>query len=230
MKGWIKLHRILIKKSIWIKSTPEQKTILITILCLANHEKNQWEWMGNKFEVEPGQFITSLDSLAKESGKGISTQNVRSAIKRFEKLDFLTNKSTKEGRLITICNWETYQQLKDEINKPDNKGLTNGQQRGNKVVTPNKNDNNDKNETSINIPFDEFWNLYDKKMGDKSACEKKWQKLKDSDRSKIISTLPDFKQQFSEKQYQPFPATYLNQKRWNDEIIKGKQTYSIKDL
>lgn len=73
---------------------------------------------------------------------------------------------------------------------------------------------------SINIPFDLFWDLYDKKVGDKSRCEKKWIKLKDTERQKIIDTLPDWKKRISEKQFQPYPETYLNQRRWNDEIEK----------
>jgi hypothetical protein len=71
---------------------------------------------------------------------------------------------------------------------------------------------------TINIEFDTFWNLYNKKQGDKKACQEKWLKLKDEEREKIISILPVWVKQFSEKQYQPFPATFLNQKRWNDEL------------
>lgn len=71
----------------------------------------------------------------------------------------------------------------------------------------------------INVDFSKFWNLYDKKVGDKSKCEKKWVALTDTDRQKIIDTLPLFKSSIRDKQYQPHPETYLNQKRWNDEII-----------
>lgn len=70
----------------------------------------------------------------------------------------------------------------------------------------------------IKNDFTLFWNTYDKKVGDKSKCEKKWNKLSLSDQEKIISTLPAFMDQFTNKQYQPFPETYLNQKRWNDDL------------
>ena len=74
-----------------------------------------------------------------------------------------------------------------------------------------------KDELKVNIVFDIFWNLYDKKVGDKNACEKKWNKLKDEERQKIIDTLPEFLAYYTDKQFQPFPTTYLNQRRWNDE-------------
>jgi len=130
--GWISLWRELLKKPIWKQSTPQQRSVLITILLMANHEESEWEWKGKKFKVKPGEFVTSLESIRKNSGSGISTQNVRSALKRFEKLEFSTNKSTKMGRKVSIMNWDSYQQISME-------GQQRGQQRGNKDPTPNNN-------------------------------------------------------------------------------------------
>ena len=107
--GWVKLYRELKSKSIWQLSSPEQKVVLITILLLANHEENKWEWKGERYVCKPGQLITSLNSLVRECGEGVTIRNVRTALERFEKLGFLTNTSTKTGRLITIVNWEKYQ-------------------------------------------------------------------------------------------------------------------------
>ncbi len=152
-EGFIALYRALLEKPIWKKSTPEQKSILITLLLMANHEENEWEWMGQKFKVFPGQFVTSLDNIVKACGKGISIQNVRTALDRFQKLEFLTSKSTKNGRLITILNWHTYQVKKIKSNKVTNKDLTKTSQRPNKDLTPNNNDNNDNNDNKyISIP------------------------------------------------------------------------------
>lgn len=145
-QGWIKLHRKLVQKPIWLNSTPEQKTILITLLLMANHEAREWEWKGRKYIVQPGQMITSLKSIVKKSGKGITTQNVRTALTRFEKLEFLTNESTKQNRLITIENWREYQGMENEPNKGTNNQLTIDQQSANNHLTTNKNDKNDKNE------------------------------------------------------------------------------------
>lgn len=126
--GWVKLYRELKSKSIWQLSSPEQKVVLITILLLANHEENKWEWKGEQFTCRPGQLITSLNSLVRECGDGVSIQNVRTALDRFEKLGFLTNVSTKTGRLITIVNWEKYQGKDYVSNKDANKDLTKSQQ------------------------------------------------------------------------------------------------------
>lgn len=129
--GWLKLYRELTDKVIWQNSPPEHKVILATILMSVNYEENEWEWKGQKFKVCPGQMITSLESIQKKSGKGISIQNVRTALKNLEKYGFLTSESTNQGRLITVVNWELYQssatETTSETTNPSqatNKGLT----------------------------------------------------------------------------------------------------------
>jgi hypothetical protein len=150
MSGWVKLHRCLADKPIWQESTPEQKTILITLLMMANHQEKEWEWKGERYKAEPGQFVTSLPSIVKKCGKGITIQNVRTALKRFEKYEFLTDEATNRNRLITIVNWGGYQGCEDEANSQTNRQLTGNQQATNRQLTANKNVKNDKNEKKIN--------------------------------------------------------------------------------
>lgn len=144
-EGWIKLHRELLDKSIWTCSTPVQKVILITLLMMANHEGREWEFKGKRIKLQPGQFVTSLPSIAKMAGDGVSVQNIRTALKRFAEYEFLTDESTADGRLITICNWERYQRENEEPNSQTNRPLTDHQQTANRPLTANKNDKNDNN-------------------------------------------------------------------------------------
>jgi uncharacterized phage protein (TIGR02220 family) len=144
--GWISVYRELTDKPIWQTSTPEQKTVLVTLMLMVNHKENEWEFKGEKYTVKPGQMITSLDSIVEKCGKGVTIQNVRTALKRFEKYGFLTNVSTNKNRLITLVNWELYQPHEGEPNKQTNKQLTSNQQAANKQLTTNNNVNNVKNE------------------------------------------------------------------------------------
>ena len=123
MGGWIKLHRKLMDDAVWTSCTPEQKTIFITLLLMANHKEKEWVWKGQKFKAQPGQFVTSIDSIKKNAGRKISYKNVRTALDKFEKLGILANESTKTGRLITIVNWGKYQTKDDEGGK-DNGSLS----------------------------------------------------------------------------------------------------------
>jgi len=159
MKGWVKLYRELSDKPIWKDSTPEQKVVLITILMMVYHDENEWEFQGDKYKCEPGQMITSLQKIAEVAGTGISVQNVRTAIKRFERYGFLTNVSTNKNRLITIVNWELYQGSNDKtnnvVNISANKQLTSNQQAANKQLTTTKNDKNYKR--MINNDREDIW-------------------------------------------------------------------------
>jgi uncharacterized protein YdaU (DUF1376 family) len=90
--------------------------------------------------------------------------------------------------------------------------------------------NNSSSSTSSSIPhssdiytssFNEFWELYPRKVGKKKAIEA-WNKIKQDDGS-IERILEALKEQKETKQWQnhrfiPHPATWLNQERWNDEV------------
>ncbi|EKP3908161.1 DnaD domain-containing protein [Listeria monocytogenes] len=157
--GWVKLHRDLKEKPIWRSSTPEQKTILVTLLMMANHKENEWEWMGKPFKAKPGEFVTSIKSITAECGKGISSQNVRTALKRFENYGFLTKESTKVNTLINIVNWGVYQESDNKPNTLANNQLTNDSQTANKQLTTNKNVRTKecKNNNNSDLNFKDFW-------------------------------------------------------------------------
>ena len=106
---FVKLHRELLSKPIWKASSSQQKVIFVTILLSVNYKEKKWEWKGEPYTCKPGQLIISLSSLAELCGRDVSIQNVRTALARFERLGFLTSETAKEGRLITVVNWEKYQ-------------------------------------------------------------------------------------------------------------------------
>lgn len=155
--GWLKLYRELIEKPIWKCTTPEQKAILITILCMANHEEKEWIWQGKKYKCKPGQFVTSLKNIAERSGT--SVKNVRTALKNFEEIyDFLANESTNKNRLITITNWELYQ---SKEGKAASKRASDRQASGKQVAT-NKNYKNYKNDKKKDIYSSEIIRMADR--------------------------------------------------------------------
>ena len=140
MQGWVTLHRKLIKWE-WYQDS-KMVHLFIHLLLIANHEPKNWRGVN----INRGQVVTGLKSLNADTG--ISTQTLRTCLSRLEKAGNLTSKSTNRFRIITLCNYDTYQTKKETTNKPTNKQLTNNQQATNKQLTPNNNDNNDNNETS----------------------------------------------------------------------------------
>jgi hypothetical protein len=85
--------------------------------------------------------------------------------------------------------------------------------------------------TKINFQFEDFWDLYDKKVGDRDKIKKKWQALTDPDRAAAINYIPGYIASRPDKQFRKDPATFLNNKSWNDEIIQSnpkiKSTHGI---
>lgn len=75
--------------------------------------------------------------------------------------------------------------------------------------------------------FEDFWELYAKKI-DRPKCEKKWAKIKQGEREKIMSHVEAYVLSTPDVQYRKNPATYLNNESWNNEIVKnGNATKQI---
>lgn len=144
--GWVKLYRKLLDDPIWQNSTPAQKTVLVTLLMMANHKEKKWEYNHRPYICKPGQMITSLESIKRKAGMNISYNKIRSALKRFEMLGFITNKSTNKNRLITICNWDIYQNPENPNHKQLHKQATSSSHADHKQTTTNNNVKNVKNE------------------------------------------------------------------------------------
>jgi len=79
--------------------------------------------------------------------------------------------------------------------------------------------------------FDTFWKLYPKKVG-KGAAERSWEKMNPPIEVVIkqIAVAVDSPQWKKEKgQFIPNPATWINQKRWEDEQMEVTSKYSKYD-
>lgn len=89
----------------------------------------------------------------------------------------------------------------------------------NRTITINEN---------INIDFEWFWNEYDKKVGNKTKLKKAWNKLSDEERQNAMNYLELYKQSQPDKQFRKNPETFINNKSWNDEIIRATPNNSRK--
>ena len=97
----------------------------------------------------------------------------------------------------------------------------------NHMENENEDVNENINEIEIYPTFDDFWNDYDKKVGKKDFIKKKWDKLSQETKEKIISFIPNYKISQSDKKFRKNPETFFNNETWNDELIlsnnNGKQ-------
>lgn len=72
--------------------------------------------------------------------------------------------------------------------------------------------------------FDDFWDTYGKKM-DRPKCEKKWKKIKQAAREKIMEHLELYVRSTPDIQFRKNPLTYLNSESWENEIIISNGTH-----
>lgn len=140
MGGWIKLHRKLQFSDMFQSLTAKQRDVMIQLIFLANHEPHKWEWKGSIYKVKRGQCITSLESIKKLCANDVSLKNIRTALVKLEKWQFLANESTKTGRLITVLNYDRYQDKEEPTGKDNGKQAAKDGQTGGKQAATNKND------------------------------------------------------------------------------------------
>ncbi|MGA0999724.1 MAG: hypothetical protein ACO3RQ_09320 [Litorivicinaceae bacterium] len=174
----------------------------------------------------------SDDSLARDLS--LSRQQVRSALKRLKSTNDITIHSTNKGKVITLCNFDAYNSEDEKINQPNNQQhnqrVTNDQPTINQQVTTPKEGNKDNKGNKVRKEnpqtpkgaddgFEQFWKSYPKKIG-KGAAEKAWQKTKPELNAILGALTWQTRSEAWTKdggQYIPNPATYINQRRWEDE-------------
>ena len=98
---FIKLYRKLINWE-WYQDV-NTKALFIHCLLRANWKPGNWKGI----HYERGQFITSLNTLAAETG--LSFSQVRTALRNLIKTGEVTSSSQGRNRIITIHLYDSYQ-------------------------------------------------------------------------------------------------------------------------
>ena len=138
-EGWIKLHRKLLDNPVTMKDT-DHLAVWIYLLLNASHNEHSALFKGEKIILKPGQLITGRKSIA--LALHIDESKVERILKSLKSEQQIEQQTSSKNRLISITNWEFYQQSEQQNEQQtNNKRTTNEQQ-----VNTNKNIKNDKNE------------------------------------------------------------------------------------
>ncbi len=105
------------------------------------------------------------------------------------------------------------------------KGQSNGQ--SNSTILKQYNNEQGTIKQDDVFSFDEFWELYDKKV-DKVKTKAKFDKLPIVEKSKMKIALPIYLSTIKDKQYQKNPLTYINGQCWNDIEITAPTQNEVK--
>lgn len=210
MQGWVKIHRQLKDKAYYKDS--EFIHLWLHLLLCANHDNGEYLNGYEIIKLKKGQFITGRKKLSLETG--ISESKIERILKVFESEQQIEQQTNSRNRLISIVSWDKFQKSEQQKNS---KWTASGQQ-----VDTNNNDNNKKNDNNnilkVYPTFDDFWNLYDKKV-DLKQSKPKWGKLTQSEKEAIMNYLPNYIKSTPDKTYRKNPSTFLNNKSWHNEIV-----------
>ena len=107
-------------------------------------------------------------------------------------------KTNNESPVLNIS--KTYDQHMETVTETETKAIT-------------------KTKTELYPTFEDFWDLYDKKTGNKTLIKPKFDKLTQRLKEDIMNYLPGYIESTPNKTYRKNPQTFLNNKAWQDELI-----------
>ena len=198
--GYIKLHRKILDNPLVMKSS-DHFAIWMYLLLNAAHKKYDTLIGSERVTLNPGQLVTGRKKIAKDLK--INESKVQRILKLFENCQQIEQQMNNLCRVISILKWDDYQQSNIQLN--NERTLY----------------NNTKNINNIYIDqFNEFWNLYDKKVSKPKAITAYNKALKKVDHKTIMDALKKQKKLWvgKDKVYIKHPTTWLNQECWEDEI------------
>lgn len=126
MDGWVKIFRNLINWE-WYDDI-YVKVVFLHLIITANYEEKIWHGI----HIKRGQVLTSRKHLSEDLK--LSEQQVRTALKKLEKTKEITINTTNKYTLVTIENYDFYQERGDKTTN----SLTSNQPATNQQLTSNQ--------------------------------------------------------------------------------------------
>lgn len=117
MASWIKIFRELLQWE-WFQKA-EMVQLFIYLLLKANCVDKQWQGI----TIKRGQLATSNATIRQDLR--LSEQQIRTCIKRLISTGEITYKSTNRYVVITICNYDKYQEVGGTTNELNNEQTNN---------------------------------------------------------------------------------------------------------
>tara|TARA_R110002051_G_scaffold178040_1_gene247850 strand:+ start:7646 stop:8368 length:723 start_codon:yes stop_codon:yes gene_type:complete len=222
-------NKRMLAKSIWqnrkfARLKSDEKLLYIGLVTIADDEGRVWnDGYMLKIQIFPGDDLKPSE--------------VELMLDHIEDMELIR----KNDKAIQLNSWKDWQIIRGDIFKKSTiPKVTMVRSRDDGVTETLRVSNGTAPEMSLSIvklskdklsedscsiiesnDFEEFWDLYAKKVG-KNKCIKKWLKIKSADREEIINSLPAYIRSTPDEQYRKNPLTYLNNDGWKDEIIEKK--------
>lgn len=225
--GFIVIHRVIFDSWVMTLRDPEQIVFTIWLILRANWKAGKMFTGGEMVVIPRGSFWTSLDSLAEQYSqqrrKKLSRSKTGRWLSALEKAEFLKQEMKRFGRLITVENYGTYQ---DVSARSETQSETEVKRKWNGSGT-NRTRTTSTTRTAVQSTsdFDLFWSAYPKRKGTnpkKPARDKFARLVRDGvDAAMILRGAQNYARHMESTgaagtPYVKQAITWLNQELWNE--------------
>lgn len=245
-KRFIKIYEQIIDWE-WFKKT-DTLCLFLYLLVKANYKDT--DLCGKT--IKRGQIVTSLPKISTDTG--LTIRQVRTSINRLKSTGELTDESSSQGRLITIIKYDMYQNATGNVTgKRQTNDRQNDRQTTDKTtdkttacieyiesIENNRNVEQYRNilppvlkDDFIEKSFATFWTCYPKKRSKPDAL-RAWKKIKPDPAlaDEIMTGLQKWSESYDwmkdNGRYVPYPASWLNNRGWEDDIPSAKTPEPVK--
>lgn len=212
--GWVCLHRGFLGWE-WYDDI-NTKVLFFHLILTANHKQKKWRGQ----VIERGQLITGLMSLSEQTG--LSVRSIRTSLNKLKSTGELTIQTTNRFSLITLCNYNKYQDKENSSDKPNDK-------RYDKQAT-NKRQTNDNNQQCNNITIKQESTPLTPQGGKVLSLDDfdLPEQFKNPDAIAALQDWLDYKRLEKRKAYKPrgFKAFLAERATWTTEQLVAAVQYS----
>ena len=145
-KGYVMLSREILSSWLWA-TKPEYRVVAMHCLLRANFKDDYHDFGAGPLLIKRGSFPTGLEQLSLETKLPVKT--IRSALGFLEKREFLTCTSSNRGRIVTLINYESYQNGENYTDKQSGTPAASEGQADGKPAATIKKDNNGNNAEEV---------------------------------------------------------------------------------
>jgi len=205
--AFIKIYRKMLEWE-WYD---DPNTCRVWIHCLLRANWKACKWHG--IEIEPGQFITSLPSLAEETG--LTINQVRTALEHLKSTGEITSKAQAKCRVITINAWTDYQ----GDHRQERRQSTGRSQDDHRQTTADKEYKEEKEEKEVK----EVKNIYGE-YHHVRLTESEWDKLCNEYGNAATHEAITFLDEYIEMKGYKAKSHYLALRKWVFDAVKERKS------
>ena len=226
MDGWLKLYRSSLDSAVF--QDAEVLKVWIWLLCNVAFEQHDTICYGKVIHLKPGQIATGRKKIAQCTD--LNETKVYRALTAIKSLGNIEIKSTNRYSIITVVNWEKYQD--ESGNRTANEQQTNSkttadEQQDNSKRTQHKNGKNGKKEKNIYICsfFQSVWDEYPKKLGKNKVTKAAMKQLEEAGEDVVMDAVRHYvekiKREGTEEKYIMHGSTCFNG-AWSEYVAEEK--------